>query len=75
MCIQQQFLFKETVLQKVMNKISLTFSKSLEKYVWIISFLESVTLLKMTLSIFQEFCFKVSEDFFYGTPPCMFLFS
>ena len=39
------------------------------------SFLEPVTLLKMNffLRIFQGFCFKVSEDFFRRTPPCIFV--
>ena len=39
-----------------MNKITSTFSKNLEKYVWINSVLERVTL-------------KVSEYIFYRTPP------
>ena len=37
----------EAVLQKVMNKVNKTFNKTFEKYVWINSFLEPVTLLKM----------------------------
>ena len=39
------------------------------------SFLQPATLLKMSffLGIFQEFCLKVSEDFFHRTPPCIFL--
>ena len=40
------------------------------------SFFEPATLLKLSknlLGIFQGFCFKVSEDLFYGTPPCIFV--
>ena len=45
-----------------MNKVS----KNFEKYVWMNSFLEPATLLKInfSLGIFQGFCLKVSEDFF-----------
>ena len=45
-------------------------SKNFQKYVWMISFLEPATLLKMTFfwGIFQRFCLKVSEDIFCRTP-------
>ena len=45
-------------------------SKNFQKYVWMISFLEPATLLKMAFfwGIFQGFCLKVSEDIFYRTP-------
>ena len=44
-------------------------SKNFQKYVWMISFLEPATLLKMTFfwGIFQRFCLKVSEDIFCRT--------
>ena len=40
-----------------MNKVTQTFSKNLEKYVWMNLILETTTLLKMKflLGIFQEF--------------------
>ena len=43
-----------------------TFSKILEKYVQMNSFLEAAVLLKLNFyrGIFQGFCFKVSADFF-----------
>ena len=43
-----------------------SFSKILEKYVQMNSFLEPVVLLKMNFyrGIFHGFCFKVSADFF-----------
>ena len=52
----------------------LNLNKNLEKYVWMNSFLESATLLKMEffLNIFQGFCLKVSEYFFNRRPPCIF---
>ena len=39
------------------------------------SFLEPATLLKVNffLDIFQGFYLKVSMDFFYRTPPCIFV--
>ena len=39
------------------------------------SFLESVALLEMNFywAVFQGFCLKVSEDFFYRTPPRIFV--
>ena len=45
---------------------------SLEKFVWINSFLEPATLLKINffLNIFQALCLKVSEDFFHRTYIC-----
>ena len=65
---------KETVFPKVMNNITYTFSKKknfyLEKYLGI-----KITLLKMKFfcGIFQGFCSKVSDEFFYRTPPCIFV--
>ena len=52
----------------------LNFSKNLEKYVWSNSFLVPATLLKINffLDIFQGFCLKVSEDF-YWAPLCIFV--
>ena len=52
-----------------------TISKNLEKYVKMNSFLEPAALLKMDFyrSIFQRFCLKVSEDFFYRAPPRIFV--
>ena len=52
-----------------------TLSKSIEKYVQLKSFLESVASLKMNFYevIFQEFCLNVSEDFFYRTPTRIFV--
>ena len=40
-----------------MNKVSKTFNKNLEKYVWMDSFLEPVALLKWTFSevFFKDF--------------------
>ena len=52
-----------------------TFSKNVEKYVKMNSFLEPVALLKMNFRwvIFQGFCLKVSEDFFYRKPSRIFV--
>ena len=59
------------------EQVTQTFSKNLEKYVWMNSYLESATLLnlkrltllkKLLLGIFQGFCLKVSEDLFCRKP-------
>ena len=44
--IKAQFWFMEAVLPKIMNKVTKTFSKILEKYVRMNSFLELAILLK-----------------------------
>ena len=58
-----------------MNKVTSTFRKNLEKFVWMNSFLEPATLLKMNffLGAFQGFYLKVSEDFFHRTPSWIFV--
>ena len=76
----------ETVLSKVMygnsppkshekGYLNQTISKNIEKYVLMNSFLEPVALLKMNFyqGIFQGFCLKVLEDFFYRTPLRIFV--
>ena len=57
-----------------MNKFTQTYSKIVEKYLWINSFLERATLLKMNLllGIFEGFYLKVPEDFFDTTPTSIF---
>ena len=58
------------------GQVTQTFSKNLEKYVWMNSTcnftkndLKRLTLLKkLLLGIFQGFCLKVSEDLFCRTP-------
>ena len=55
--------------------VNQTFSKNFEKYVLMNSFLEPVALLRMNFywGIFPRFCLKISEDFFYRTPACIFV--
>ena len=55
----------EAVLPKIMDKVTKTLNKNIEKYVWMKLFLEYESLLKMNffLDIFQRFCLSFSGLF------------
>ena len=59
----------EAVLPKIMDKVTKTLNKNIEKYVWMKLFLEYESLLKMNffLDIFQRFRLSFSGLFSQNT--------
>ena len=62
-----------SIPSKSHEKFTKTFSKKLEKHMWMNSIQFSFTKMNLILGIFQGLYLKVLEDFFHRTLRCAFV--